>query len=322
VDDVMAERLSSARERRPSPSALRAAMTPTMPSTAGRFMLARTSRLQDLARDAIALLTGRPPEVRNRIKFFLLSPIYDGFYRVVPMDPHHEIERRLLPGTHRVLDLCTGTALVPAVLATHPDVFVVGLDLSPEMLAMGRAKLARAGRANAALVRADAAQLPFRDRTFDAVTVSFGLHELPTAVRECAVHETARVLRHGGVLVVADLDRPPRFGWLVDAYLRIGEPAHAREVTGDGLARLLRGAGFAVEREGPHGAVPMQMLVARLEAHSATGRAARSQGSSRRGEPAAPPRAGVDRRLCHRQYGGYEAGSADPLAVVRNRVPL
>jgi demethylmenaquinone methyltransferase/2-methoxy-6-polyprenyl-1,4-benzoquinol methylase len=171
-----------------------------------------------------------------------------------------------------VLDLCTGTALVPAVVAARPETFVVGLDLSPEMLAMGRAKLARARRTNAALVRADAGQLPFRDGSFDAVTVSFGLHELPTAVRERAVREAARVLRPDGALVVADLDRPPRFGWLVDAYLRLGEPAHAREATGDGLARLLRTAGFAVEREGPRGAVPMQILVARPVARRGAGR--------------------------------------------------
>lgn len=177
-----------------------------------------------------------------------------------------------------MLDLCTGTALVPAVLSTQPDVFVVGLDLSPQMLAMGRIKLSRAKRTNAALVRADAGRLPFRDRSFDAVTVSFGLHELPTAVRERAAHEAARVLRSGGALVVADLDRPPRLGWLTDTYLRLGEPAHAREVTGEGLARLLRAAGFAVEREGPRGAMPMQVLVARpvarVEASSGCGQRA------------------------------------------------
>jgi demethylmenaquinone methyltransferase / 2-methoxy-6-polyprenyl-1,4-benzoquinol methylase len=221
-----------------------------------------TSRLATCARAAVALLTGRPPEVRNRVKFWLLSPIYDGFYRVLSFDPHREIARRLPPGVRRVLDLCTGTALVPVVVAAaRPRVFVVGLDLSPEMLAMGRIKLARASRANAALVRADAGRLPFRAGSFDAVTVSFGLHELPTAVRERAIGETARVLRVGGTLVVADLDRPPRLGWLVETYLRLGEPAHAREALGDGLARLLRAAGFAVEREGPAGAVPMQVLV-------------------------------------------------------------
>jgi demethylmenaquinone methyltransferase / 2-methoxy-6-polyprenyl-1,4-benzoquinol methylase len=222
-----------------------------------------TNRIGQLMRSVVALCTGHPPEIRNRLKFFLLSPIYDGFYRVVPMDPHHEIERRLPLDARSVLDLCTGTALVPMVLAARPETFVVGLDLSPEMLAMGRAKLLRAHRANAALVRADAGRLPFSDQAFDAVTVSYGFHELPTAVRERAAREAARVLRPGGALIVADLDRPPRLGWLVDAYLRLGEPTHSREVLGDGLARLLRAAGFAVEREGARGVVPMQVLVAR-----------------------------------------------------------
>lgn len=51
---------------------------------------------RSLARDAVDLLTGRRPEVRNRVKFFLLSPIYDGFYRCLRLDPHHAIEAKLL----------------------------------------------------------------------------------------------------------------------------------------------------------------------------------------------------------------------------------
>jgi len=223
-------------------------------------------RLASLGHHTMALLTGNPPEVRNRVKFYLLSPCYDAFYRVVPIDPHRQIARRLPADTRRVLDLCTGTALVPAVLAEDRQMFVIGLDLSPDMLALGHAKLARAGRTNAVLVRADAAHLPFRHGSLDAVTASFGLHELPTTVREHAVREAARVLRPDGTLVVADLDRPPRLGWLVETYLRIFEPRHAREILHDGLARLLREAGFVVEREGPTGAVPMQILVARSPA--------------------------------------------------------
>jgi hypothetical protein len=34
-----------------------------------------TARLRDLARDVMALLTGKPPEVRNRVKFFLLAVV-------------------------------------------------------------------------------------------------------------------------------------------------------------------------------------------------------------------------------------------------------
>ncbi len=83
------------------------------------------------AHAAVDLITGRRAEVRNRLKFLLLSPIYDAFYVVVPVDPHGEITRRLPAGARRVLDLCTGTALVPAaVAAARPDACVVGLDLS------------------------------------------------------------------------------------------------------------------------------------------------------------------------------------------------
>src|SRR4029453_842101 len=201
-----------------------------------------------LVQDAVDLLTGRRPELRNRVKFFLLSPIYDGFYRPLPLDPHRALEQRLPRGADRVLDLCTGTALVPAVVAAaRPEAMGVGLDLAPEMVAGGREKLARLGARHAHLVQAEAGTLPFRSAAFDAVTVSYGLHELPTVVRERAVREVARVLRPGGRLVVADLDRPPRLGWVIEGYLRVGEPAHAREVLGDGLARLLGSAGFAVE---------------------------------------------------------------------------
>jgi ubiquinone/menaquinone biosynthesis C-methylase UbiE len=218
-----------------------------------------------LGRDLVDLVTGRRPEVRNRVKFFLLSPIYDGFYRFLPADPHAEIERRIPRDARRLLDLCTGTALVPAqVAALRPKLVIVGLDLSPEMLAVGQEKLRRRDLRNTTLVRADAGTLPFADDSFDAVSVSYGLHELPAAVRWRALGEIRRVLRPGGQLVVADLDRPPRLGFLVDAYLRLGEPAHAREILGAGLVRLLDEAGFSVAAEPASGAMPMQLLVARV----------------------------------------------------------
>jgi ubiquinone/menaquinone biosynthesis C-methylase UbiE len=134
------------------------------------------------------------------------------------------------------------------------------------MLRLGQAKLTRQHIGNAALVRGDAGTLPFRDGSFDTVTVSYGLHELPTTVRHRAVREIRRVLDPGGRLVVADLDRPPRLGFLVDLYLRIGEPAHAREVAGAGLGELLREAGFGVEVERASGAIPMQLVVAQATA--------------------------------------------------------
>ena len=159
-----------------------------------------------LGRALVDFVTGRP-EVRNRVKFFLLSPIYDGFYRLFPENPHAEIARRIAPGARRLLDVCTGTALVPALVTPmRPDLSIVGLDLSPEMFAVGRDKLARQGAGNATLVRADAGTLPFGAGVFDVVTVSYGLDELPTAARGRTVREIRRVLKPGG----AFLDRRRR----------------------------------------------------------------------------------------------------------------
>ena len=163
----------------------------------------------------------------------------------------------------RAINVSAELAVVVADEEVWPGAERRGL---PELLRRplgGTHKIARLGLGNASLVRADAGRLPFSDASFDAVTVSYGLHELPPAVRERTLREAARVLRPEGCLVAADLDRPPRLGWLVDLYLRLGEPASARTALGDGLARLLRSAGFAVAREGPRGAVPMQLLVAR-----------------------------------------------------------
>jgi len=259
------------------------------------------ARIEGWVRDAVDVVTGRRPDLRNRIKFLLLSPIYDAFYVVVPVDPHGALARRLPADARRVLDLCMGTALVPAVVtARRPDVCVVGLDLSPEMLAMGRAKLAAAGGTNASLVRGDAGRLPFPDASFDAVTVSYGLHELPAEVRARAIREAARVLRPRGMFLAADLARPPRLGWLVDAYLRVGEPSHARDVLGDGLVELVRATGLVVvAHEPPSGAAPMQLLVARRADNGR--RAPWKKGGEVSHDPVDP---GARRRMCRCARGG------------------
>ncbi len=76
------------------------------------------------------------------MKFFLLAPVYDGFSRLLPASPHAEIPRRVPTSARRLLDVSTGTALVPTIVApARPGLTVVGVDISPEMLRAGREKL-------------------------------------------------------------------------------------------------------------------------------------------------------------------------------------
>ena len=99
----------------------------------------------------------------------------------------------------RVLDLAAGTGASSAALArTGAD--VVGCDFSLGML---RAAKPYDG---VDLVAGDALRLPFRDASFDAVTIAFGLRN--TADVDLALHEMLRVTRPGGRLVVCEFSSP------------------------------------------------------------------------------------------------------------------
>ena len=119
---------------------------------------------------------------------------------------------QLAPG-QRVLDLATGTADLPlAFLARSPDLQVVGLDPSSGMLDVGRHKVAHAGLTERVeLVEGDAQAMPFDDDTFDRVTMSFGIRNVPD--RERALREIARVLKPGGRLAILELSQPDN-GWM------------------------------------------------------------------------------------------------------------
>ena len=100
-------------------------------------------------------------------------------------------------GDGLVVDVATGTGLVlRAIAARHPAARLVGVDLSPGMLAVARAALPQAH-----LVQADAAALPVGVGSVDLVTCVTALHLLTEP--ELALDEWTRVLRTGGRLVTA-----------------------------------------------------------------------------------------------------------------------
>lgn len=101
-----------------------------------------------------------------------------------------------------VLDVAAGTGALSRELLDGGAGSVTAVDLSHPML------LAGARRAGSALhlVAGDALRLPFRSETFDAVTIAFGLRNLPDP--RAGLQELARVTRRGGVLVVLEFSRP------------------------------------------------------------------------------------------------------------------
>jgi demethylmenaquinone methyltransferase/2-methoxy-6-polyprenyl-1,4-benzoquinol methylase len=114
-------------------------------------------------------------------------------------------------GARRVLDLATGTADLALELARQGVPLVVGADFSGQMLRVAEEKLAKRHETSIRLARGDAMQLPFAGGTFDAVTVAFGLRNMPNYA--AAIAEMARVLQPGGRLVILEMT-PLRQPWL------------------------------------------------------------------------------------------------------------
>jgi demethylmenaquinone methyltransferase/2-methoxy-6-polyprenyl-1,4-benzoquinol methylase len=108
----------------------------------------------------------------------------------------------------RALDLATGTAdLAIAIAKSHDDATVVGIDPSANMLEVGRKKVSASGLApRIELIEGDAQALPFDDETFDAVTIAFGIRNVPD--RPKALAEMARVTKPGGRVAVLELSEP------------------------------------------------------------------------------------------------------------------
>jgi ArsR family transcriptional regulator len=104
-----------------------------------------------------------------------------------------------------VLDAGTGTGRILELLSPHTG-RGIGIDVSPEMLAIARERLARAGASNCQVRRGDVYRLPFADGNthtgFDAVIFHQVLHFLDDP--QAALREAARVARAGGRILIAD----------------------------------------------------------------------------------------------------------------------
>jgi ubiquinone/menaquinone biosynthesis C-methylase UbiE len=99
----------------------------------------------------------------------------------------------------QVLELGCGTGNLQRALTARPDLWAAGLDVSPQMLAITRRKLATAAQSGN-LARAVAQALPFSSTSFDSIVATFPTEYI---IDTATLAELQRVLRPGGRVVVA-----------------------------------------------------------------------------------------------------------------------
>lgn len=216
-------------------------------------------------RTALATPAGKRLYVKRL--FATIADRYDLITVVLSYGQDRRWKRRLAdlaavkPGA-RALDLACGTGDIAFELAAR-GAQVVGLDVTPRMIALARARAApRGARVPPVFLVGDMMALPFADASVDLVTTGYGLRNVP--IVETALAEIGRVLRPGGRVLSLDFDRPENgtvravylgyltavggaLGWLLhrdpDTYRYI--PESIRGYPGSaGVVRLMREAGF------------------------------------------------------------------------------
>ena len=136
-----------------------------------------------------------------------------------------------------LLDLATGTAdQVLFLCKEHPDQIqkAVGMDLSEGMLSFGREKVKQQQLEDIiSLKTGDAVNLPIETAQFDAITISFGIRNVPDVPK--ALCEMVRVLNPSGKALILEFSMPKnpivRFGHLF--YLRFVLPFVGGLISGD-----------------------------------------------------------------------------------------
>jgi len=141
-----------------------------------------------------------------------ISPHYDFMNGLMTAGRHHAWRRAVAREAARdlasggiALDACTGTGdFALAIRREAPGATVVGTDFAGEMLRIGLKKVERAG--GIFLGRADTLRLPFRDASFRAVTIGWGIRNVEDTA--AGLRELARVLQPGGRLHILESSVP------------------------------------------------------------------------------------------------------------------
>ena len=146
--------------------------------------------------------------------FDTISKEYDGLNRVISFGIDVKWRKKVVDiiaktKANRILDIATGTGDLAINLAKTDAKEIIGLDISPGMLEVGRKKIAdKKLDDKIKMIIGDSENLPFQDNSFDAITVAFGVRNFEDLDK--GLSEILRVLKPNGTFVILETSVPKK----------------------------------------------------------------------------------------------------------------
>jgi len=144
--------------------------------------------------------------------FDTISKEYDGLNRVISFGIDVKWRNKVVKivsdkKPENILDIATGTGDLAISLTATNAKEIIGLDISDGMLEVGRNKISAKELDDIiSMVIGDSEDLPFKDNTFDAITVAFGVRNFENLEKGLA--EILRVLKPNGIIVILETSVP------------------------------------------------------------------------------------------------------------------
>ena len=144
--------------------------------------------------------------------FDSISSEYDLLNGIMTFNSHKKWKKNILNIAKKLkpknaLDIATGTADIAINLGSIYDCKVVGVDISEQMLSIGRKKITKMKLDEVIrLETGDAENLNFKDNYFDLVTIGFGVRNFQDL--EKGLRESFRVLNKEGTLIILETSVP------------------------------------------------------------------------------------------------------------------
>jgi len=148
----------------------------------------------------------------NKEMFDSISKEYDFINNLITFGFHKkwkkeivEILKKIKP--KKILDLATGTADIAIQLSSIENCKIIAVDPSSKMLKIGERKIQNLNsNKNILLEEGNAENLKYAEKTFDAVTIGYGVRNFTNLKN--SLNEIYRVLKNGGLLIILETSLP------------------------------------------------------------------------------------------------------------------